>query len=77
MHCPLETRATALNRISQKRIGELFNKIPGLKDFIIEPKLIKPLERIIGVSQLRLVFIWVLGGSARIVTGPDKLTRSV
>lgn len=59
MHCSLETRATALNRISQKRIGELLNKIPGLKDFIIEPNLIKPLERIIGVSQLRLVFIWV------------------
>uniref|UniRef100_A0A1B6FKL4 Vacuolar protein sorting-associated protein 33B n=1 Tax=Cuerna arida TaxID=1464854 RepID=A0A1B6FKL4_9HEMI len=53
MHCSLETRASALNRISQKRLGELLNKIPGLKDFIIDPILIKPLERIIGVSQLR------------------------
>uniref|UniRef100_A0A1B6JZG3 Vacuolar protein sorting-associated protein 33B n=1 Tax=Homalodisca liturata TaxID=320908 RepID=A0A1B6JZG3_9HEMI len=53
MLCSLETRASALNRISQKRLGELLNKIPGLKDFIIDPVLIKPLERIIGVSQLR------------------------
>uniref|UniRef100_A0A1B6LIA7 Vacuolar protein sorting-associated protein 33B n=1 Tax=Graphocephala atropunctata TaxID=36148 RepID=A0A1B6LIA7_9HEMI len=53
MFCSLETRASALNRISQKRLGEMLNKIPGLKDFIIDPVLIKPLERIIGVSQLR------------------------
>lgn len=53
MDCTLNTKVSALNRISKKKLTDLLDKIPGQKDFIIDNNLIKPLERIIGVSKLR------------------------
>lgn len=53
MECTLSTKVNALNRISKKKLTDLLDKIPGQKDLIIDSNLIKPLERIIGVSKLR------------------------
>lgn len=53
MECTLSTKVSALNRISKKKLTDLLDKIPGQKDLIIDNNLIKPLERVIGVSKLR------------------------
>lgn len=53
MQFSLDHKLNALAQISQEKLLDILNKIPGRKDFIIEPSLIKPLDRFIGVSKLR------------------------
>lgn len=50
----IDDKIKALNQISQKKFLDILDKIPGRKDFIIDPILIKPLEHIVGVGKLRL-----------------------
>ncbi|CAB0007529.1 unnamed protein product [Nesidiocoris tenuis] len=53
MQVSLDNRIGALGQISQKKLLEILTKISGRKDFIIDNTLIKPLERIVGVSKLK------------------------
>lgn len=55
MQVSLDNKLGALAQISQKKLLDILTKIPGRKDLIIDSTLIKPLERIVGVSKLRLV----------------------
>lgn len=57
MDITVQDKLSALALISQKKLLEILDKIPGRKDFIIDPQLIKPLERIVGVSKLKWVCI--------------------
>nr|CAD7574916.1 unnamed protein product [Timema californicum] len=47
-------RLDALHQISQKKLSEILVKIPGKKDLIIDHVLMKPLDRITGVSFLSI-----------------------
>ncbi|KAL1139098.1 hypothetical protein AAG570_009159 [Ranatra chinensis] len=49
----LDQKLGALAQISQRKLTDILDRIAGTKDFIIHPDLIKPLERIMGVSILR------------------------
>lgn len=49
----MDSRLLCLNQISQRKLTEILVKIPGKKDLIIDPRLMKPLEQITGVSVLR------------------------
>nr|CAD7394728.1 unnamed protein product [Timema cristinae] len=51
----IDSRLDALHQISQKKLSEILVKIPGKKDLIIDHVLMKPLDRITGVSFLRPV----------------------
>jgi hypothetical protein len=53
MQSSIESGLDALHQISQRKLGDILNKIPGKKDLIIDPVLLKPLECITGVSFLR------------------------
>jgi hypothetical protein len=53
MEDSLESRLDALHQISQRKLKDILSKIPGRKDLIIDPVLMKPLDCIIGVSFLR------------------------
>lgn len=53
MDITLDDRLDTLQQISQRKLVDLLDGISGKKDFIIEPKLMKPLECFIGVSALR------------------------
>lgn len=46
-------RVDALAQISQQKLVNVLDSIPGKKNIIIEPSLMKPLERFIGVTVLR------------------------
>lgn len=50
-------RVDSLARISQLRLTQILNKIPGKKNLIIEPSLMKPLDRFVRASVLRLLNI--------------------
>nr|CAD7412450.1 unnamed protein product [Timema poppensis] len=51
----IDSRLDALHQISQKKLSEILVKIPGKKDLIIDHVLMKPLDRITGVSFLSAV----------------------
>jgi hypothetical protein len=53
MQNTVEYRLDALHQISQRKLGDILTKIPGKKDLIIDPVLMKPLECITGVQFLR------------------------
>jgi hypothetical protein len=53
MHSSLESRLDALHQISQRKLADILTRIPGRKDLIIDPVLMKSLECITGVSFLR------------------------
>ncbi|KAK9506761.1 hypothetical protein O3M35_008638 [Rhynocoris fuscipes] len=53
MQYSLDQKLSALGQISQEKLLTILKEIHGKKDFIIEPSLIKPLERFIGVTKLR------------------------
>ena len=48
----MQSRLDALHQISQKKLADILSKIPGRKDLIIDPLLMKPLDCIIGVPFL-------------------------
>ncbi|KAJ9581247.1 hypothetical protein L9F63_023573 [Diploptera punctata] len=49
----IDSRLDALHQISRKKLADILTRIPGKKDLIIDPVLMKPLECITGVSFLR------------------------
>ncbi|KAF6212914.1 hypothetical protein GE061_010624 [Apolygus lucorum] len=53
MQVSLDEKLGALSQISQRKLLDILTKISGRKDLIIDSSLIKPLERIVGVSKLR------------------------
>jgi hypothetical protein len=53
MQNSIESRLDALHQISQEKLADILSKIPGRKDLIIDPLLMKPLDCIIGVPFLR------------------------
>lgn len=53
MDLTLEIRLDALRQISEKKFLNILDSISGLKDLIIDPVLMKPLERFTGVTALR------------------------
>jgi len=44
---------SALGEISKQQLSHIISTIPGAKDLIIDPTLMKPLDRVMGVSDLR------------------------
>lgn len=49
----MDGRVAALRELSQLRLINIFNQIPGKKDLIIDTPLMKALDRITGISVLR------------------------
>lgn len=49
----LDAKLDALHQLSQKKLFDIFDHITGKKDLIIDLKLMKQLECIVGVSALR------------------------
>lgn len=46
-------KISSLSEISKAQLSKVLNNLSGLKDIIIEPDVIRPLERICGVSWLK------------------------
>lgn len=59
MDVTLDEQLSALQQISQRKLIEILDLIPGKKDLIIEQKLMKILDSFIGVSTLRYNFFHV------------------
>ncbi|KAE8743071.1 hypothetical protein FOCC_FOCC011317 [Frankliniella occidentalis] len=53
----IDGRISALRELSQLRLINIFNQIPGKKDLIIDVPLMKALDRITGISVLRQVVL--------------------
>ncbi|XP_012261103.2 vacuolar protein sorting-associated protein 33B [Athalia rosae] len=53
MDVTTEDRLGTLQQISQRKFVDVLDSISGVKDLIIEPKLMKPLESFIGATALR------------------------
>lgn len=49
----MDGKLSALREISQLRLINILNQIPGKKDLIIDASLMKALDRITGISVLR------------------------
>lgn len=53
MDSPVSHKLASLCLISQSKLQNILNQISDKKDLIIDPSLIKPLERVCGVTWLR------------------------
>lgn len=53
----MKTKIPVLPSLSREKLKNILLKIPGKKDLIVDPKVFKPLENILGISVLRLVSI--------------------
>lgn len=53
MDITLNDKLSVLQQISQRKLVEILDNIPGTKDFIIEPKLMKILDSFVGVTVLK------------------------
>jgi hypothetical protein len=53
MQNTVESSLDAFHQISQRKLGDILTKIPGRKDLIIDPVLMKPMDCITGVQFLR------------------------
>lgn len=53
MDITLDDRLNILQQISQRKLVEILDAIPGTKDFVIEQKLMKILDSFVGVSVLK------------------------
>lgn len=49
----IDGRLAALRELSQLRFVSVLNQVPGKKDLIIDPPLMKALDRLTGISVLR------------------------
>lgn len=58
MDQPLSLKLASLGQISQCKLQSILILCGDKKDLIIDPSLIKPLERICGVSWLRYGYIY-------------------
>lgn len=57
MELSLTSKLNVLSEISKMKLAKILKSISGTKDLTIEPKLIRPLERICGVQWLRYLII--------------------
>lgn len=55
----LDSILEALRQISQEKLTRILDKIPGRKDLMIDQKILKPLDRIMKPSVLRLASTYV------------------
>jgi hypothetical protein len=46
-------KLSSLSEISKAQLQKILNSVPNNKDLTIEPNLIKPLERVCGVTWLK------------------------
>jgi len=53
MDITLDDKLNVLQQISQRKLVEILDTIPGAKDLIIEPKLMKVLDSFVGVTVLK------------------------
>lgn len=53
MDISLDDRLNVLQQISQRKLVEILDAIPGTKDLVIEQKLMKILDSFVGVSVLK------------------------
>ncbi|XP_033337442.2 vacuolar protein sorting 33B isoform X1 [Megalopta genalis] len=53
MNITLDDRLNVLQQISQQRLIEMLDAIPGMKDLVIEQKLMKTLDNFVGVSVFK------------------------
>lgn len=53
MDSSIDKKLLGFNKIAQEKLQNIFCTIPGKKDLVIEPILIKPLEHVCGASWLR------------------------
>lgn len=53
MDITLDDRLNVLQQISQRKLVEILDSIPGSKDLVIEQKLMKILDSFVGVSVLK------------------------
>ncbi|XP_063220368.1 vacuolar protein sorting-associated protein 33B [Bacillus rossius redtenbacheri] len=53
MESAFDSRLDALQLISQRKLSEILQNVPGKKNIIIDPVLMKSLDNVIGVSFLR------------------------
>ncbi|XP_065349911.1 vacuolar protein sorting-associated protein 33B [Cloeon dipterum] len=50
---PMEKRMEALPQITQRKLLSIFDSIPDVKDLLIDPAIMKPLQRFTGIKALR------------------------
>lgn len=53
MDITLDDKLNALQQISQRKLVDILDAIPGTKDLIIEQKLMKILDSFVGVTVLK------------------------
>lgn len=53
MDVTLDDHLNTLQQVSQRKLVEILDVIPGKKDFIIEQKLMKILDSFVGVAVLK------------------------
>lgn len=57
MDITLDDKLNVLQQISQRKLVEILDVIPGTKDLIIEQKLMKILDSFVGVTVLKSVLL--------------------
>lgn len=60
MDITLDDKLNALQQISQRKLVDILDAIPGTKDLIIEQKLMKILDSFVGVTVLKYKFFQIL-----------------
>uniref|UniRef100_A0A1Y1KRB0 Uncharacterized protein n=1 Tax=Photinus pyralis TaxID=7054 RepID=A0A1Y1KRB0_PHOPY len=50
-------KLSSLSEISKAQISKILNSCSGLKDLVLDPKIIKPLERICGIRWLKANYV--------------------
>jgi hypothetical protein len=53
MDIPLEKRLDALPQITQRKLLNIFDSIPDVKDLLVDPSIMKPLQRFTGIKALK------------------------
>lgn len=57
MDITLDDKLNVLQQISQRKLVEILDVIPGTKDLVIEQKLMKILDSFVGVTVLKSVLL--------------------
>ncbi|XP_059487240.1 vacuolar protein sorting-associated protein 33B [Neocloeon triangulifer] len=76
MDLPIEKRLEALPQITQRKLLSIFDSIPDVKDLLIDPAIMKPLQRFTGIKALRshgIEKIYLLEGGQVPVTNMKRV----
>lgn len=60
MDITLDDKLNVLQQISQRKLVDILDTIPGTKDLIIEQKLMKILDSFVGVTVLKYKYSFIL-----------------